>query len=1036
MADTWRNGRKYYIITLIMEGKFTPKKQEYSAPLGKEFETISLLADLRRREIEVKRMLVNIEAKKEDAPDQTSAYIEDEINGRHTHPKEKALKELTEEERSLINDGEIFSLCASNYSSFLFGYLAKLKQSSGKPFQDDLDKAKKLASSYEKLPREITVSDILPQAQIVSINKKMLTERELPSIEKIASLVQSNPLAVREVALALSENDRQKVLSLIKEEDRGKFSLAFDSAVSEVLPSSFVEKNDYAKEREIVKSRLFDELLKETKNESIRSPLVKTIARAIGNLGGSDVNYFLRTTILEEMDDQEIDADGKEFIPRVIKTLLDEFDNYRANDVALRFASEMETPDKITRYIAARLIERDYLPKDIAEWYEQNKKKYSNDIQAQANIEQHATKIFKLVAGGLGVIPSKDILAFIDDNNQWKDQKGNGLSLEERVEKIKESKEKFEAIHDNSKLLDLLAKDSKKAMVYYMVYGGTDRFALINDYNFSKFKEVLEKTKDFSIHEKPLQLFRNALGNSGMEQNTVSQIESKLRNGHFPLNNNAQATQLVNFEAMAGGILEQANAALGISFGRTELGVLYLFPMYRNFLEKTKDPSANTLLEEMKRASTFSTRLEVISKIEESYPHFKQAAKTELEPLWKKLGEKIILDASIGQVLFDDAVPVRGEEILPKLETKRIDLKRMKKELLALMRGENQAIKKVSDEISKKKRIRKTLVDGMVHQKDSNIRASIENKIADIDGQIALLEKERLELGNIASSDRFAHLSPEEKNTQIESLSKEVIAIGQKEKSAFFTYLAMQVIGEEKLRESDIDLIKEFENHLQGPFQQLSDERLYENRSGGKKNVAVELSYVDKCDRLMNAVRFADSKICCFSSKNYSEGDPPRKTWVASINKDPMSFVLSIEAPAGTKTNGDEKMLRNNLGFIFGSFGLDDGGKLALMLNGIYYDPGNGKKDINDAFVRGVEKMFQGLPFKTLSVASKYGGAQFGVYHPDDFTNDSVEIIRLRALDDGSGKPESHIYDDLLDSKTDLNKPHKYGGNVWHKFYK
>ena len=31
----------------------------------------------------------------------------------------------------------------------------------------------------------------------------------------------------------------------------------------------------------------------------------------------------------------------------------------------------------------------------------------------------------------------------------------------------------------------------------------------------------------------------------------------------------------------------------------------------------------------------------------------------------------------------------------------------------------------------------------------------------------------------------------------------------------------------------------------------------------------VQLSYIDKRERLMHMVRFADSKICCFSSNNY-----------------------------------------------------------------------------------------------------------------------------------------------------------------------
>ena len=51
---------------------------------------------------------------------------------------------------------------------------------------------------------------------------------------------------------------------------------------------------------------------------------------------------------------------------------------------------------------------------------------------------------------------------------------------------------------------------------------------------------------------------------------------------------------------------------------------------------------------------------------------------------------------------------------------------------------------------------------------------------------------------------------------------------------------------------------------------------------------------------------------------------------------------------------------------------------------------------------------------------------------PSGYSSSPIELTRLRALDDGSGRPESSIYDDL-GSGTDLNKPHSYGSNVWNK---
>jgi len=67
-----------------------------------------------------------------------------------------------------------------------------------------------------------------------------------------------------------------------------------------------------------------------------------------------------------------------------------------------------------------------------------------------------------------------------------------------------------------------------------------------------------------------------------------------------------------------------------------------------------------------------------------------------------------------------------------------------------------------------------------------------------------------------------------------------------------------------------------------------------------------------------------------------------------------------------------------------------------------------------------------------MAVAEQYGGSLGREKLPEEFTNTQIELTRLRALDDNSGDPEIKIYDDL-NTGNDLNKPHNYGGHVWHK---
>ena len=245
----------------------------------------------------------------------------------------------------------------------------------------------------------------------------------------------------------------------------------------------------------------------------------------------------------------------------------------------------------------------------------------------------------------------------------------------------------------------------------------------------------------------------------------------------------------------------------------------------------------------------------------------------------------------------------------------------------------------------------------------------------------------------------------------------------------------MQTVGEERLRESDIGLLREMESHLQGPFQMITDSKLYDRGKREKsKRSNITLNWLDKSSRLMSMVRFADSKICCFSSCNYEmkvSHDTPNKYWVASINRDPLSFVISMEEDKGEPVEGEE-YVNENLGFIFGSFGVDDENKLAVMLNGIYYAPGGENKDQVEAILSGAEKVLAGLPINTMAIASQYGGGAVGSNLPSEYSSSQIEMTRLRALDDGSGDPETKIYDDL-NTGSDLNRPHYYGGNVWHK---
>ncbi|MFH0779637.1 MAG: hypothetical protein V1928_02135, partial [Parcubacteria group bacterium] len=507
----------------------------------------------------------------------------------------------------------------------------------------------------------------------------------------------------------------------------------------------------------------------------------------------------------------------------------------------------------------------------------------------------------------------------------------------------------------------------------------------------------------------------------------------------YPLANAEQARQTVSFEVSENAAVKNANAEIGRVLGREQLGVVMLFPMYREYLEKDDSNQAKKMLEEMSEAKTLADRLAMINKIETAFPKMRDKAKADLSDNWRLLGEKMVLEITLDQVFADNTLSLRGEELIPRLNVKRLDLKKMKKDFLVALKGGNEKLDSVRNEIYKNKRARAGLALGVEKQEDAGQRERLKIKVEQLDQKIADLEKQKDLLSDAKVSERFAHLSKDEREKEIDKLSREIIALTEKSPSAIFTYMTMQVLGEDRLSEQDVALVQELESHLQGPFQTISDHLNYHPAANSEKksSAQVVLQYVDKVDRLMNMVRFADSKICCFSSSNYTQvirHDTPNKYWVASINADPLSFVISIESPKGqAPAEGKKAAATENLGFIFGSFALNEKGKLAIMLNGIYYAPGLDNSEQVEIILAGAERIFNGLPVETTSLASQHGGS---IKLPDGYSNTPVEFTRLRALDDNSGNPESKVYDDI-GTGSDLNKKKVYNqggsGSLWYK---
>ncbi len=1025
-----------------MRGERQPnlEKVQTNVLTSEESQAIHLRADLRRRAQDLKISGLNLER-----PGATEAM---KMRDEATLARVRSEAEGTEEiQQGNITGGEALREARwlkikaraarfPNEAAFNMAEATRLDFVSGADPAYGIEETKKFLASAEKMGfAKTSPGSLLPDAILLGVQKRLLGNAALPNKEKIAQAILTDRKLLADYALVLPEVERSDFLALLPDDVRRQVAIQLDEASTKVLHQSVVERGtEEDKQRKELRLRVYQEMQKVMQDsKKTDKKIAGALARAMSRLGG-DARLLLLELARDEME-KDLEA-GKEqdYLPHVVGILLKEFDDWRVNDIALQMVGDENAKPAFAKNLLLRLIKRGYVPSDVGDWWKE-RRAAAKVHKTEKGDEIEKLKLVRKVIADLGVVPSRDILKFLEDEKQWR-----GKSLDERIKQIKESQKEFSKLTTQRELVEVLVADEHKSMIYFLLHGGDDRFNLINNYNFDKFKEMLKLIADLKIHPEPIRKFEQTLRGAGLAKTEADLVMARLLSGHFPLANVEQAYQEASFEVSENAAVKNANAEIGRVLGREQLGVVLLFPLYREYLEKEADAEATAVVKKMQNAHTFADRLALVAEIESVHPDFQEKAKAELQESWRALGEKMVLEMSLDQVFNTQNISLRGEELIPRLNSKRVDLKRMKKDLLVALRGGNEKLNKLQQELYKKKRVRSQLNIGLEKQTDEGKRADLQQKISTLNKDISVLETQKSAIYDTKVTERFVDLSPAEKEQEVEKIGREIVALTEKSPSAIFTYLTMQVLGEERLREQDVQLVQEMESHLQGPFQTIQDYLTYQpigKERTEKKNMRVGLRFVDKVERLMNMVRFADSKICCFSSNNYEmrvQHETPNKYWVASINADPLSFVISMEIPRGdVETEEKKKQVSENMGFIFGSFALDNNGQLAIMLNGIYYAPGIEDDRQVSVILGKVENMFQGLPIKHMAIATQYGGA---VKMPSEYSNTPIDFTRLRALDSGSGQPEDKIYDDLgTGERLNHSKTYNTGGtgSVWHR---
>jgi len=188
----------------------------------------------------------------------------------------------------------------------------------------------------------------------------------------------------------------------------------------------------------------------------------------------------------------------------------------------------------------------------------------------------------------------------------------------------------------------------------------------------------------------------------------------------------------------------------------------------------------------------------------------------------------------------------------------------------------------------------------------------------------------------------------------------------------------------------------EWKSHLSETLTDLEHARASEDAQEKSRSIELELTFLDKGRDFMRAVRFADGQQCCFNSGNYGGDTKNASTWIALLNRDPLSFIMDIKQKDSNEISG----------FVFGRMGTDpENGAPIVMLNGVY---SKFKGDtVVDNILQLIEDNFaRRIGASKMVIASKYGGTLN--QSPMAYTRvKGLNLDAIRAIE------FEHVYDDI-----------------------
>lgn len=453
---------------------YTPEKPAETPGVSKERETVAVLAELRRKDTALRLSVLALsQGAHESSRKVATEAVQKEASGVWELDTGTAIRELAKDESALREKADVFAAPAPGYAAYLLGRIAKLKQAAGVSFETEYAEASAL-SAQAGTPRR--PDDLIPPAQLLGIVRRKVAGQGTPTVSEMAKLALADKRALQDIALVLSEHDREAFLTLLPESERKAAATAMDREASRVLKEKITASEAEVAQAQNVTGRArqsITELLGEPQKGL--SPVVKVLAQTLSELESEDSRRLLAElgTLGLKNEKNIVKEQAKiSSVARIVKTLADT-DLNKGGMLAMRFLAKSEVPARLFSFFTEKLRQEGYFTPNLERY--KDKKNIPFLRKLIATYPGQFNTVIDTLSQSEGFEPSEhpeDVFSALEDLDSLtpiifnRYRRSDAVGKKELARKIKEIRPKFFRNLPINDILERRDRDILAEMVY------------------------------------------------------------------------------------------------------------------------------------------------------------------------------------------------------------------------------------------------------------------------------------------------------------------------------------------------------------------------------------------------------------------------------------------------------------------------------------------------------------------------------------------------------------------------------------------